>query len=173
MDGVARAARRLLLACGLVGPLVLGACSGESEGAAGPSAGAGEATEVARPDRAAGDAAAASGHADPGRAAGVASEPPVHAPAAEVVVAAPRRAVEVNGERIPDGRLAQLDRQYGIGILGGAYGYDAARGATGLVGGPTLGFVLPGLALGGRFGRRRGRLGQRLERLVPSAPRRD
>ena len=138
MNGIAEAARRMLLTCGLVWPLALGACSGESEGAVEGQAGVGEVARVAEsvPDGAtAGFPPAPSESADPGPAA--------------VRVPESRRAVEVNGVRIPDDRLAGLERQYGIQILDGAYWYDAASGATGLVGGPTLGFVLPGLALGG------------------------
>lgn len=47
--------------------------------------------------------------------------------------------------------LAQLDRMYRTAAPPGAYWYDAASGAAGRWGGPALGHLPAGLALGGRL----------------------
>jgi hypothetical protein len=47
--------------------------------------------------------------------------------------------------------VAQIERLYGTGAPSGDYWYDAASGAAGRWGGPTLGFLPAGLALGGRL----------------------
>ncbi len=45
--------------------------------------------------------------------------------------------------------VAQIERLYGVPAQAGDYWYDAKTGAAGKLGGPTLGFLPPGLALGG------------------------
>jgi hypothetical protein len=45
--------------------------------------------------------------------------------------------------------LRQLQQAYGLDIADGSYWYDARSGAAGPAGGPTLAFIVPGLALGG------------------------
>ncbi len=45
--------------------------------------------------------------------------------------------------------VAQIDTMYGTPVADGDYWYDAASGAAGAWGGPTLGFLPAGLALGG------------------------
>ncbi len=45
--------------------------------------------------------------------------------------------------------LAQIERLYGQPAPAGDYWYDARSGAAGRIGGPTLGFLPAGLALGG------------------------
>lgn len=47
--------------------------------------------------------------------------------------------------------LAQIERMYGTAAPPGSYWYDPASGAAGRWGGPTLGFLPAGLALGGRL----------------------
>lgn len=45
--------------------------------------------------------------------------------------------------------LAQFEKAWGVQIPSGNYWYDAISGAAGQWGGPTRGFLYPGLALGG------------------------
>lgn len=45
--------------------------------------------------------------------------------------------------------VAQLEKLYGAAAPAGDYWYDAKSGAAGKLGGPTFGFLPPGLALGG------------------------
>jgi hypothetical protein len=59
------------------------------------------------------------------------------------------RSVIVNEERVSDETLQALERRYGLRIDDGSYSYDSASGAWGQHGQPTMGFVLPGLNLGG------------------------
>ncbi len=129
-------ARRLRLICALILVLALGACARESEDAAGsPPAVVGIPGEAERSPNLQPDPLPA----------------PTRAPFSAPIPAEDqdRHAVRINGEWIPDERIVALEREYGVQILDGEYWYDAASGAAGLIGGPTLGFVLPGLALGG------------------------
>ena len=57
--------------------------------------------------------------------------------------------VVINGQVLDAETIATLESGYRVQIQGGRYWYDAACGAWGLEGGPTAGFILPGLALGG------------------------
>jgi hypothetical protein len=61
------------------------------------------------------------------------------------------RAVVVNRQKVPDTTLAALERGSASRIPDGHYWYDAFSGAWGLEGGPTAGFIMPGLPLGGRL----------------------
>src|SRR5262249_2119656 len=63
------------------------------------------------------------------------------------------RKVIVNGVRLSDGQVGALQYQYGVRILDGDYWYDGRTGAWGYRGGPTLGFIVPGLAGGGALRR--------------------
>jgi hypothetical protein len=57
------------------------------------------------------------------------------------------QAVVVNGERVSDEELVELIG--GVRIKDGRYWYDRSSGAWGFEGGPTAGFVLPGLVFRG------------------------
>jgi hypothetical protein len=59
------------------------------------------------------------------------------------------RCVRINGTRLADATLRGLEQRYRIQIPNGSYWYDGLCGAWGREGGPTLGFTLTGLALGG------------------------
>ena len=62
------------------------------------------------------------------------------------------RIVIVNGAKIGDDQLSALD-YYGLRIRDGQYWYDTVSGAWGVPGTETLGFVQPGLNLGGPLDR--------------------
>jgi hypothetical protein len=57
--------------------------------------------------------------------------------------------VVVNGVRLTPEDLAGVEQHYGVRVPAGAYWYDPVCGAWGLQGGPTLGFTIPGLDIGG------------------------
>lgn len=57
--------------------------------------------------------------------------------------------VTINGERISDAELNDYAQLLHARIPAGSYWYDARSGAYGRQGGPTLGFTLAGLHLGG------------------------
>jgi len=59
------------------------------------------------------------------------------------------RVVIVNGKRLSAAKLEQIERTYKVHILPADYWYDRKTGAWGTKGGPTRGFVLPNLELGG------------------------
>ena len=59
------------------------------------------------------------------------------------------RNVVINGVRLTDGQVASLQQQYRVQIQDGDYWYDRQVGAWGFRGGPTVGFIVPGLGLGG------------------------
>jgi len=63
--------------------------------------------------------------------------------------AATVRDVYVNRVKLSSERVQQIERQYRTLIMDGRYWYDAACGAWGVEGGPTLGFVRSGLDLPG------------------------
>ncbi|HPF26549.1 MAG TPA: hypothetical protein P5528_10620 [Steroidobacteraceae bacterium] len=57
--------------------------------------------------------------------------------------------VVVNGEPIAADERARLQQQYGLRMNAGVYWYDARSGAWGFDGGPTMGYLLPNMSLGG------------------------
>ncbi len=58
-------------------------------------------------------------------------------------------AVLVNGTRLSATDLARVEKAYSIRVPPGEFWYDRVLGAWGGKGGPTMGFITPGLALGG------------------------
>jgi hypothetical protein len=60
-----------------------------------------------------------------------------------------QRNVMINGARLSNEELARAEQAYRIRIPHSAYWYDPALGAWGPQGGPTMGFIAPGLRLGG------------------------
>jgi hypothetical protein len=58
-------------------------------------------------------------------------------------------AVFVNGAALDGETLQALQDLYRVRVMDGRYWYDALSGAWGVEGGPTAGFLLPGLNLGG------------------------
>ncbi len=68
---------------------------------------------------------------------------------ASAPVEAGERNVLINGMRLGGDDLARLEAAYHIRIDNADYWYDKVLGAWGVRGGPTLGFIAPGLDLGG------------------------
>ena len=67
--------------------------------------------------------------------------------AAEVL--AEQRAVLVNGVALSANTVMALERMYRVPVQNGRYWYDPRSGVWGFEGGPALGQMQPGLALGG------------------------
>jgi len=61
------------------------------------------------------------------------------------------RRILVNAVRLPDAQVSTLERQYRVSLADGDYWYDKQSGAWGIRGGPTAGFTVPGLEIGGRL----------------------
>ncbi len=59
------------------------------------------------------------------------------------------RDVVVNRARLDAATVRALEQGYGVQVLDGSYWYDTYCGAWGFEGGPTVGFILSGLNLGG------------------------
>jgi hypothetical protein len=60
-----------------------------------------------------------------------------------------RRNVIMNGTRLTDEELKATEQTYRLRIPDADYWYDRVLGAWGVRGGPTMGFIRPGLDLGG------------------------
>lgn len=59
------------------------------------------------------------------------------------------RKVVINGKSLSPAELEKVEKAYKIHIPDADYWYDPVLGAWGARGGPTMGFILPGLKLGG------------------------
>lgn len=59
------------------------------------------------------------------------------------------RKVVINRTELTSAELTTLEQQFGAALAEGQYWYDRACGAWGMEGGPTVGFVMPGLQVGG------------------------
>jgi len=58
-------------------------------------------------------------------------------------------AVVINGTPLSPARVQALEQRYGTRVPAGNFWYDVNCGAWGVAGGPTLGFIMPGLDLPG------------------------
>lgn len=61
------------------------------------------------------------------------------------------RRVVVNAVRLSDAQVRGIEQQYRVRLADGDYWYDQRSGAWGMRGGPTAGFTVPGLNVGGRL----------------------
>jgi hypothetical protein len=55
----------------------------------------------------------------------------------------------VNGTALTTDEIQSIEKKYGVQLVPGKYWYDKNSGAWGIDGGPTVGFVMPGLNVGG------------------------
>ncbi len=62
---------------------------------------------------------------------------------------APLRSVIINGVRLTDAEVGALERSFNLQVRDGDYWYDRMNGSWGMRGGPTAGFIMAGLDLGG------------------------
>ncbi len=69
--------------------------------------------------------------------------------AAQPSYSADAQRVFVNGVALSRDQISFLQQQYAVRVLPGRYWYDPLSGAWGFEGGPALGQIYPGLALGG------------------------
>ncbi len=70
-------------------------------------------------------------------------------PAVREVQSTSSHSVIINGRRLSDQDIETLTRTFQVQVRDGNYWYDRMSGAWGLQGGPTAGFILAGLNLGG------------------------
>jgi hypothetical protein len=63
--------------------------------------------------------------------------------------ASPAGGVVINGVRLDEGTVRGLELRYNVPIPDGNYWYDKLSGAWGYIGGPTQGYSVPGLDIGG------------------------
>jgi len=57
--------------------------------------------------------------------------------------------ISINGTVLTTTEIQAIEQQYGVQLAEGQYWYDRNCGAWGIEGGPTLGFVMPGISVGG------------------------
>lgn len=69
--------------------------------------------------------------------------------AGPALLAAQQRQVTVNRTRLSDQQIMGFEKRWNTLIQNGAYWYDRFSGAWGMDGGPTAGWIMPGLDLGG------------------------
>jgi hypothetical protein len=75
----------------------------------------------------------------------------VHEPATAGKPASPTRNVVVNATPLSAADVARIERDYHLRIPEARFWYDPISGAWGGEGGPTAGFLRPGLQLGGKL----------------------
>lgn len=147
--------RNLILAAGVLASVSICACAREgtakAEGAAStsseaaPPTGADAAAPVTMPatqDMAVTDSGAAAASSGPG-----ATEAAANTPITDSAVAA-QGGVSVNGAMLDGATRAALQQAYGA-VPDGRYWYDPLSGLWGVEKGPSVGRLMPGLALGG------------------------
>lgn len=59
------------------------------------------------------------------------------------------RSVVFNGRSLDDRTVDALEQAYRVRVMNGRYWYDRMNGSWGVEGGPSSGFIIPGLELGG------------------------
>jgi hypothetical protein len=64
-------------------------------------------------------------------------------------LAAQQRAVVVNRVRLTEAEVRGFEQRWKVQVRDGTYWYDRVSGAWGLEGGPTAGWIMPNLDLGG------------------------
>jgi len=64
---------------------------------------------------------------------------------------APTQPIRINRTVISEDQVREIEREYRMRFPTGDYWYDKVSGGWGVEGGPTLGFTLPGLNLGGKL----------------------
>jgi len=57
--------------------------------------------------------------------------------------------VVVNRTPLSQDEITAIEQKFGVRLVEGRYWYDRACGAWGIEGGPSVGFVMPGLSAGG------------------------
>jgi hypothetical protein len=59
------------------------------------------------------------------------------------------RNIVINGVRLSDTEIAEIESTFRTKLVDGDFWYDRVCGAWGIQGGPAIGIILPGIALGG------------------------
>ena len=62
---------------------------------------------------------------------------------------AAQKRIAINRVVLSAAEIQAIEQQFGVPLTGGEYWYDRNCGAWGIEGGPTAGFVMPGIAVGG------------------------